>query len=277
MIELPEALVLAADLNKEAAGKTVKEVCPPSYEHKFCWFEGDPTEYDRKLRDSRLEKTEGFGSYVEMIFDNDMRLTINDGVNIRLVDPDAPRPGRYQLLIEFTDGFGLVFTVAMYGGILCHTRNFYNEYYEKNRYGLSLCDPGFDGIFMELLGSVKQNMSAKAFLATEQRFPGLGNGTLQDILLYAGIHPKRKIRTLIREEKEKLLEAVKETMDKMIRQGGRNTEKNLYGQPGGYQTLLSKITYHSGCPYCGGDITKMAYLGGTVYFCPRCQPEKRDE
>lgn len=36
----------------------------------------------------------------------------------------------------------------------------------------------------------------KAFLAAEQRFPGIGNGVLQDILLESGIHPKRKISTL---------------------------------------------------------------------------------
>lgn len=273
MIELPEALVLAKNLNDEAAGRIVKEVRPPSYVHKFCWFNGDPAQYGDKLTGCKLEKTEAFGSYVEMVFDNDIRLTVNDGVNIRLLEPNAPRPGKHQLLIEFEDGSGLGFTVAMYGGIYCHTGNFYNEYYEKNKYGLSLFDEKFDGIFMELLGSEKQNMSAKAFLATEQRIPGLGNGSLQDILLYAGIHPKRKIGTMSGDEKKKLLEAVKEIMNKMIRQGGRNTEKNLYGRPGGYQTLLSKITYQSGCPYCGGEITKMAYLGGSVYFCPRCQPE----
>ncbi|MBT9775038.1 endonuclease VIII [Clostridium sp. MCC353] len=276
MIELPEAMVLAKNLEDEAAGRTVKEVCPPSYVHKFCWFNGEPSEYGNKLNGVKLEKTEAFGSYVEMVFDNDIRLTVNDGVNIRLLEPCAPRPVKYQLLIEFEDGFGLAFTVAMYGAIYCHTGNFYNEYYEKNKYGLSLFDEKFDDIFMELLNSVKQNMSAKAFLATEQRIPGLGNGSLQDILLHAGIHPKRKVGTLSDGEKEKLLEAVKGIMDKMIRQGGRNTERNLYGEPGGYQTLLSKITYQSGCPYCGGDITKMAYLGGTVYFCPRCQPEKKD-
>lgn|GEM_PF-2077218 len=34
------------------------------------------------------------------------------------------------------------------------------------------------------------NPCPKAFLATEQRIPGLGNGVLQDILWTARIHPK---------------------------------------------------------------------------------------
>ena len=52
------------------------------------------------------------------------------------------------------------------------------------------------GYFKELLASVKSAMSAKAFLAAEQRIPGLGNGCLQDILFQAGIHPQRKVLTL---------------------------------------------------------------------------------
>ena len=39
-------------------------------------------------------------------------------------------------------------------------------------------------------------LSAKAFLATEQRIPGLGNGVVQDILLNAKTHPKQKKNAL---------------------------------------------------------------------------------
>ena len=49
-----------------------------------------------------------------------------------------------------------------------------------------------------------QKKSAKAFLATEQTIPGLGNGVLQDILYHAHIHPKKKIATLTDKEKENL-------------------------------------------------------------------------
>ena len=57
----------------------------------------------------------------------------------------------------------------------------------------------------------------------------------------------------------------------MMRLGGRDTEKDLFGNPGGYQTRMSKRTLAGGCPACGGPITKEAYLGGAVYYCPRCQ------
>jgi formamidopyrimidine-DNA glycosylase len=53
--------------------------------------------------------------------------------------------------------------------------------------------------------------------------------------------------------------------------GGRDTEKDLFGNMGGYKTILSKNTVQNPCPGCGGTIIKEAYMGGAVYFCPVCQ------
>ena len=112
----------------------------------------------------------------------------------------------------------------------------------------------------------------KAFLATEQRFPGIGNGTAQDILFRAGLHPKRKLATLAKDDQDRLLASIVSTLREMTDLGGRDTEKDLFGKLGGYRTSMSKNTLAAGCPLCGGKITKEAYLGGSVYYCPHCQP-----
>ena len=57
----------------------------------------------------------------------------------------------------------------------------------------------------------------------------------------------------------------------MIKDGGRDAEKDIYGNPGGYKTILSRLTYKSPCPRCGGTIIKESYMGGSVYYCPSCQ------
>ncbi|KAA3404013.1 hypothetical protein F1904_12275, partial [Akkermansia muciniphila] len=46
---------------------------------------------------------------------------------------------------------------------------------------------------------------------------------------------------------------------------------SLYGNPGGYHSTLSQKTWKEPCPRCLGPITRQAYLGGNVYFCPHCQ------
>ncbi|MBS7008571.1 endonuclease VIII [Anaerostipes sp.] len=273
MIELPEALARADELGKILSGKKALKVYPPSSPHKFCWFNGDAALYNKMLKGKAVMGTEGFGIFAEIKFDGGIRLCINDGVNPRIFRTDDQVPEKYQLRIDFTDGYVLIFTVAMYGAISCFDGNYDNEYYEISRKGISPLSTEFNyPFFRELFDSVKPNSSVKALLATKQRIPGLGNGVLQDILFEAGIHPKRKIGTLPEREKERIFASIKEVLSEMVRLGGRDTEKDIWGNSGGYKTKLSKNTYKKGCPKCGGEIIKATYLGGTVYFCPVCQP-----
>jgi len=125
--------------------------------------------------------------------------------------------------------------------------------------------------FNSLFDEHTADLSAKAFLATEQRIPGLGNGVLQDILWTAKIHPKQRIACLSRREIAQMYRALKSDLMQMTDQGGRDTERDLFGCPGGYQTILSKNTIGKPCPACGTIIKKEPYLGGSVYVCEGCQ------
>lgn len=271
MLELPEALTVAKQLGETITGKTVSRVLPPTKAHKFCWYNGDPAEYDAKLKGSKVLSAEGFGSFAEIVFERGLRLCISDGVNARFVS-SADAPKDYQLMIEFGDGDALVFTVAMYGGIILHDGGSDNEYYLKSKNSVSPFSSEFADYYHRLFAESKPTLSAKAFLSTEQRFSGLGNGVLQDILFSARIHPKRKIETLTGQERDKLLSCVVSVLREMTDRGGRDTEKDIFGNPGGYITKMSKNTLAYGCPVCGGEIIKEAYLGGSVYYCPKCQP-----
>jgi len=83
----------------------------------------------------------------------------------------------------------------MYGGIIAFRKNFDNPYYLGALSKPSPLDDAFDeACFGRLLSDAKSNLSAKAFLATEQRIPGLGNGVLQDILFRIGTLMQRKSR-----------------------------------------------------------------------------------
>ncbi|NLP15429.1 MAG: hypothetical protein GX379_00085 [Clostridiales bacterium] len=101
--------------------------------------------------------------------------------------------------------------------------------------------------------------------------PGLGNGVLQDILYLSGIHPKRKMVDVSEDEYNKLFDVLKSTLRDMAEQGGRDTEKDLFGNPGGYKTYLSKNTAFTPCVKCGYELHKGNYMGGTIYYCEHCQ------
>jgi formamidopyrimidine-DNA glycosylase len=163
----------------------------------------------------------------------------------------------------------------MWGGIFCFPASEDGGMadYRIARQRPSPLEEAFDRTcFDSLFNDETPKLSAKAFLATEQRVPGLGNGVLQDILWAAKIHPRRKMGDLSANEVQAMFEAVRNVLRAMAERGGRDTERDLFGAPGGYRTILSKNTVGQPCPQCGTTIQKEPYLGGAIYFCAGCQP-----
>jgi formamidopyrimidine-DNA glycosylase len=273
MIEIPEAVNLARQLTETIKDKKIVQVTAGFSPHKFAWHHGDPADYDNRLRGKTIGTAVSHGGLAEISID-DGKLLFGDGVALRFHEKDEKRPSRHQLLIEFEGGTAVSASVQMYGGLWCFREgDFDNPYYEVAKSRPSPLSGEFNREYFDALMNISdaQKLSAKAFLATEQRIPGLGNGVLQDILLNAGIHPKRRLASLTNGEKSSLFISVKSTLREMADQGGRDTEKDLFGKPGGYITKLSKNTLSSPCPVCSGTIIKQAYMGGSIYFCAGCQ------
>lgn len=277
MIELPESYTLAKQFTKALQGKVVRSVVAGASLHRFAWYFGDESLYDAKLRQKTVGQTKAYGGHVEMELE-EMRLDFSEGINFMLLQPKEKRPPKHQLLVEFEDGTALLCRVQMYGG-LCAFLDGENEnpYYLVGKQTPSPLTPEFDETyFSHLLSSCDQDkLSCKAFLATDQRIPGLGNGVAQDILLYAKLNPRRKINTLSNSEKEALFGSIKQTLRQMADFGGRDTEKDLFQNPGGYKTALSKNNKLMVCPVCGSDVRKETFLGGSIYYCTVCQPKEQ--
>jgi formamidopyrimidine-DNA glycosylase len=274
MLELPESFSLMKQLDQSIKGKTIAEVVVNTSPHSFAWFFGDPNNYHARLAGKKIDSATAYAAQLEIKVE-DMRILFSDGVNIRFFNSGEKLPTKHQLLIKFQDSTCLVCSVLMYGGLLVFKDGEYdNPYYLVAKEKPSPLSDEFNiSYFCSLLTPDKtKTLSSKAFLATEQRIPGLGNGVLQDILYNARIHPKRKMNTLSKEELESLYNSVKSTLLNMINGGGRDTEKDIFGSYGGYKTLLSKNTVGKPCKCCGNPIKKEAYLGGSIYYCEHCQP-----
>lgn len=272
MIELPEACVLSKQLSEELSGKEIVEVIAAQNPHKFAWYSGDPAFYTGYLTHKRIVGAVSYGGQVEL-WAGDMTLVFSDGVNLRFHSKNDPPPGRHQLFLIFKDETSLSASIAMYGGLLCTPKGMNdNQYYLIAKEKPSPLSDSFTlDYFLKLFGSKDQKLSLKAFLATNQRIPGLGNGVLQDILFNVGFHPKKKVDSLNEKDKNGLFVALKDTLLKMMELGGRDTEKDIYGNNGRYTAFLSKNTLSSPCKRCGSQIIKEAYLGGSIYFCSGCQ------
>jgi len=273
MIELPEARTIAKDLRKEILGKKIINVGGNFTDHKFTFYYENPNKYKDMLTKREITNIIDRNFYVEIEIE-DYILFFRDGANIRYYNKDSKIPEKSKLLIEFDDGGFLNVTTSMYAFICLYDKNkkLDDKYYQIELDGIGPLDKEFTfDYFKSLLNEKTLKLSIKAFLATEQRILGIGNGVVQDIMYNARLHPKRKMNTLNETDIKNLYNAVINTLNDMVNQGGRDTEKNLYGEPGGYRTILSSKSYKDGCLECKREIKKEAYLGGSIYYCPACQ------
>ena len=278
MIEIPESFTIARQLNEHVKGKRIVQAHTAHTPHGFAFYSGEPEFYSKVMEGKVIGNSLGMGSMVELELEDEKggprySFVIGDGTNIRYHLPEEKLPQRYQTRLDLEDGSFLVCTVQMYGSMFLIQPELYdNFYYQVAR---QKPFPGTEEFDYEYFCSLKEDLSGttsvKAFLATQQRIPGLGNGVLQDILFLSGLHPKRKLSTLKEAHFKKLYDTMLDVLGKMTEAGGRDTERDLLGEKGGYRTLLSKLTVGKPCPYCGSNIQKASYLGGTVYFCPECQ------
>ena len=272
MMELPEAAVMAAQITTTLSGKRIVHAVANASPHKFAWYSGDPAEYNDRLAGKTIGSAVPRAGLVAVHAD-DMVLALS--TSLRYLGKGEKPPKKHQLLLSFDDATALVATVQMWGCLACFREGDRAEVpdYEGSSRGPSPLSAAFDRTYFgTLFGPDTGALSAKAFLATEQRIPGLGNGVAQDILWTSHIHPKRKMATLSDEDIEGLFDALKSVLADMVARGGRDTERDLFGQPGGYTTILSRNTVDKPCPACGTAIRKEAYLGGSIYYCGGCQP-----
>ena len=273
MIELPEALNVAKQINAVLPGKRIAAVTAAHTPHKLTWYYGDRAKYSGLLAGVRVGEAQAYGGLVE-IEAVEAFVLLGEGANIRFHGAGEPRPAKHQLLIEFEDGSALSAAVQMYGGMGAFPKGtLENPYYKVAKAKPSPFSKDFDRAYFDGLAATPeaQKLSLKGLLATEQRIPGLGNGVLQDILFNAGMHPKKKAATLAAKDKKTLFDSVKKTLAAMAAKGGRDIELDLYGKPGGYKTILSKNTVGKPCAVCGTTIKKEPYMGGSIYFCGKCQ------
>ena len=273
MIELPEARAIAAGLRKEMLGKRISNVAGEFTGHKFTFYYGDPETYKAQLAGKKVTEIVDRNFYIEAIIE-DKKLLMRDGANIRFFKTGSKKPEKSKLLIELEDGSFLSVTTSMYSMIYVCGRDedMENKYYDMEKTDVGALDSRFTlEHFLSLIDEKTRKLSAKAFLATEQRILGIGNGVVQDILFNARISPRRKLNTMSDSEIKGLYDSTVKTIRQMADLGGRDTEKNIYGNEGGYKTVMSAKAFKNPCPVCGGEITKENYLGGSVYYCPNCQ------
>ncbi|MGE5221459.1 MAG: endonuclease VIII, partial [Omnitrophica WOR_2 bacterium] len=116
MIELPEAVVLAAQITQTLKDKQIVKATANQSPHKFAWYTGDPAEYNSRLAGKTIGGARAYAGIVE-IKAGDMVLAISTAMKYHARGEKLPK--KHQLLLEFDDLSALSASVQMWGGLFC--------------------------------------------------------------------------------------------------------------------------------------------------------------
>lgn len=275
MFELPECTVLAAQMNEKLYGKVISSGRHGNSPHKFVWYNCTPEQFSRAVGNKIVRKATVKGRWLFLGLDPGYVLVLGEcGGRMLYHKPGSRLPAKYHLLLEFNDGSFFTVTTQMWGAMELYEKgNEYSGKYVKDMRPTPLEKDFHFRYFNELIdeASKESNRSTKGLLTQEQLIPGLGNACVQDILFRAKLNPRHPISLLTESEKRNLYDAILETVQEIIRKGGRYDEFNLFNKPGGYIRILDKNAVDRPCPLCGTPVEKFRYLGGTCYVCPNCQ------
>jgi formamidopyrimidine-DNA glycosylase len=275
MLDLPEMMTLARQMRERLTGRRIASVEVADERPKWLWLAAEPQEHAPRMVGKRLGPATADGHWLRLPLEPGEALLLGDfGGRVLLHPPGAKLP-KWHLRIGLDDGSTLTITVQGWGFVtlLSEAEEAAFAFYQGR--GISPLDPRFT---REHLAEVMRTAEAyvrkpiKAFLVHDPNVAGIGNGMLQDILFRARLHPRQRVCDLGEAEVDRLYDALREIMNLAVAEGGRDTERGLDGEPGGYTPLMDRRAAGKPCPRCGTPIQKISYLGGSCYFCPQCQP-----
>jgi len=275
MFELPEYVVLVRQLTETITGKRIRAGHLGNSPHKFVWYNRKPDEFESLTTGKQIGAAYAKGRWLFIPANPGYVVVFGECGGKILYHPAASQiPKKYHLVLIFEDGSALSAMTQMWGAM-----ELYEKGQELNRKYISDMRPTpidtefsldyFNKLIDECIKTEKR--SVKGLLTQDQLIPGLGNAIAQDIMFKAKLHPRHPIDDLSQSMRKRLYDSIQQTVTKVINQGGRNDEYDLFGKPGGYLRIMDKNTAGKPCPECETMIEKMQYLGGACYFCPQCQ------
>ncbi len=139
--------------------------------------------------------------------------------------------------------------------------------------GVEPLEESFDGRWLHTATRASRT-AIKLFLMDTHRIVGVGNIYASESLFRARIHPAAPAGSLGPTRCERLVTAIRETLEDAIRAGG-STLRDFVGGDGraGYFQHSHAVYGRTDepCPNCGRPIRRSVMGQRATYFCPACQ------
>jgi formamidopyrimidine-DNA glycosylase len=116
----------------------------------------------------------------------------------------------------------------------------------------------------------------KPFLLEQDKLGGIGNYLACEILAHSGVRPKRRAKTLKKDEIKKIVESTKKVIELSIEKNGLTFTKTI-----GYRNVLGNageffeglvVFRQKMCKLCGKtEVKKIILATRGTFYCPKCQ------
>ena len=276
-IELPEAKILAEQMNKELRGKRIKTYHLEDCERlqRIGFINKDLGAFDQ-LVGRKIESVNSRGNAIRVKLDNEVNLILAPEYGGEIFyHKETAASAKFHLRIDFSDGSAVTVRLTSMGGIYVLKDNeLSRSYIFKRDFNTEILSPLDEEFTFERFSKLlaDNNRALKSVLVGKDAVVvGLSNSAFQDILYRAMLHPKRKASELNVNERQNLYEAIKRVLHERMQLNGKDQFRDFYGKQGGYIPAMGPNMKQQKCPRCGTSIEKLNISGGQVYLCPKCQ------
>jgi formamidopyrimidine-DNA glycosylase len=265
MPELPEVETIKRELEKAVLGKKITEVI---VRNPYVIKQPERTEFIRGLKNAAIKNVLRKGKLLILELSTGKSLCVHLKMTGQLIYPGKALNSRVSFLLS--DGEYLDF---MDRRLLGELRLI--DHWPSLKFVKELGPEPFDltlGQFKQMLASRKTKI--KPLLMDQTFISGVGNLYSAEALFRARIHPERPSVSLLDEEKERLFEEIKKTLNEAIRYKGSSVDQyvQLNGSSGDY-VRHHQVYDREGkpCLACKAPIKRITQAGRGTYFCPHCQ------
>jgi formamidopyrimidine-DNA glycosylase len=277
-IELPEAKILADQMNKELKGKRIK-----NYRLRDCgklqkigFINRDNKSFDQ-LVNREVESVTSRGNSIRVKLDEGMNMILSPeyGGEIFYHSHGATVPEKFHLEIDFSDKTALTVRFTSMGGMrVLKDAELVDSYVFKRDFNTEILSPIDEDFtferFSRLLSENKRALKP-VLVGKDAVLVGLSNSAFQDIIHRAKLHPRRKASELNLNEQKALYNSVKLVLRERLRLNGKNQFLDLYQNQGRYISAMGPNMRKKNCQVCESPIQELSLGGGKVFVCPKCQ------
>lgn len=276
-VEMPEARILATQMQKELVGKTIQSWNLSEAEklQKSRMVNENLKDFDG-LTGRTIQSVRSRGNIIHVKLDKKLNLLLAPEYGGALLyhENTSHLPKKTHLTLGFGDE--AVFTIRLkgWGHIYAVEDSQLQSSYVYARDFSDTMAPDEEQFtyqrFSEQMRNASRNIKM-SLVGKDAVVVGLSNSAFQDIIYRAKVHPKRKSSDMSDAEMKSVYEAIQTVVRERLKLGGKAQFVDLYGKQGGYSPAMGPNMKGESCPTCGTMIEKIAHGGGHVYLCPECQ------